>query len=82
MKIRQAFASTIVIVMGLVGIVTAQESTPSGRLELFSWWAGDEGPALEALIELYAKTYPNVEIINATVTGGAGVNEKLCRDVI
>jgi ABC-type glycerol-3-phosphate transport system substrate-binding protein len=22
----------------------------TGKLEIFSWWAGDEGPALEALI--------------------------------
>jgi glucose/mannose transport system substrate-binding protein len=48
----------------------------SGKLEIFSWWAGDEGPALQALIDLYKKRYPNVEVINATVTGGAGVNAK------
>lgn len=54
--------------------VASQEETPSGKLEIFSWWAGDEGPALEALINLYNKKYPDVEVINATVTGGAGVN--------
>ncbi|GIW33542.1 ABC transporter substrate-binding protein [Meiothermus sp.] len=48
----------------------------SGRLEIFSWWAGDEGPALQALIDLYKKRYPNVEVINATVTGGSGVNAR------
>ena len=48
----------------------------TGKLEIFSWWAGDEGPALEALIKLYKQKYPNVEVINATVTGGAGVNAK------
>jgi glucose/mannose transport system substrate-binding protein len=48
----------------------------TGKLEIFSWWAGDEGPALEALIRLYKQRYPNVEVINATVTGGAGVNAK------
>ena len=47
-----------------------------GELEIFSWWAGDEGPALEALIALYEKTYPEVSVINATVTGGAGVHAK------
>ncbi len=47
-----------------------------GRLEIFSWWAGDEGPALEALIDLYKKAHPDVEVINATVTGGSGVNAK------
>jgi glucose/mannose transport system substrate-binding protein len=52
----------------------AQDAVPTGRLEIFSWWAGDEGPALEALIELYNTHYPQVEVVNVTVTGGAGVN--------
>lgn len=56
------------------GSVLSQEEPPSGELEIFSWWAGDEGPALEALIDLYSRRYPAVEVINATVTGGAGVN--------
>src|SRR5690554_3176275 len=47
-----------------------------GELEIFSWWAGDEGPALEALIDLYEQQHPDVEVINATVTGGAGVNAR------
>jgi len=46
------------------------------ELEIFSWWAGDEGPALQALIDIYKDKYPNVEVINATVTGGSGVNAK------
>lgn len=49
---------------------------PSGRLEIFSWWAGNEGPALEALIELYEEKYPQAEVINATVAGGSGINAK------
>ena len=48
----------------------------SGNLEIFSWWAGDEGPALEALIAKYEATYPAARVINSTVTGGAGVNAK------
>jgi glucose/mannose transport system substrate-binding protein len=46
------------------------------ELEIFSWWAGDEGPALQALIDIYKKKYPDVKVINATVTGGSGVNAK------
>ncbi len=46
------------------------------QLEIFSWWAGDEGPALEALIAQYNKLYPSVEAINSTVTGGSGVNAR------
>ncbi len=52
------------------------EETPSGELEIFSWWAGTEGPALEALIELYEETYPETDVTNATVTGGAGTNAR------
>ncbi|MFP4323663.1 MAG: ABC transporter substrate-binding protein [Anaerolineales bacterium] len=48
----------------------------SGELEIFSWWAGDEGPALEALIALFEEQNPDVEVINATVTGGSGVNAR------
>ncbi len=46
------------------------------KLEIFSWWAGDEGPALKALIDLYAKRHPGIETINSTVTGGSGVNAR------
>lgn len=60
----------------LIGVLifTGGASAQSGELEIFSWWAGDEGPALEALIALYNIHYPQVEVVNATVTGGAGVN--------
>ena len=57
-----------------VPVVSAKEL--SGKLEIFSWWAGDEGPALQALIDLYKKANPKVEVVNATVTGGSGVNAK------
>ena len=55
-------------------VVSAKEL--SGKLEIFSWWAGDEGPALQALIDQYKAANPNVEVVNATVTGGSGVNAK------
>lgn len=60
--------------LALNGGVLAQTESPDGELEIFSWWAGDEGPALEALIELYNVHHPEVNVINATVTGGAGIN--------
>lgn len=47
------------------------------ELEIFSWWtAGGEEEGLEALFEVYNEKYPDVEIINATVAGGAGTNAK------
>ena len=44
------------------------------KLEIFSWWAGDEGPSLQALVEQYTRMYPGVTVDNAAMTGGAGVN--------
>jgi glucose/mannose transport system substrate-binding protein len=55
----------------LLGAASAQ-----GELEIFSWWAGNEGPALEALIDMYEEEHPDVDVINATVTGGSGVNAR------
>ncbi len=46
------------------------------KLEIFSWWAGDEGPALEALIARYKELNSGIDVINSTVTGGSGVNAK------
>ncbi|MGI8747387.1 MAG: ABC transporter substrate-binding protein, partial [Deinococcus sp.] len=51
-------------------------ASAAGKLEIFSWWAGDEGPALAALVKLYEAKYPGVKVDNATVTGGAGTNAK------
>ncbi|RMG88277.1 MAG: carbohydrate ABC transporter substrate-binding protein [Chloroflexi bacterium] len=76
MKIRLSLLLVAALALMLVGAVFAQEEAPSGELEIFSWWAGDEGPALEALIDLYTQQYPDVEVINATVTGGSGVNAR------
>ncbi len=66
----------LLAVIALVTAVPALAQGPSGELEIFSWWAGDEGPALEALIAKYNELYPNVTVNNATVTGGSGVNAR------
>ncbi|MBB5233383.1 ABC transporter substrate-binding protein [Deinococcus budaensis] len=62
----------------LLAAALAVTSTASaaGKLEIFSWWSGDEGPALEALVKLYKQRYPSVAVDNATVSGGAGTNAK------
>ena len=57
-------------------VVEPPSGEPSGELEIYSWWAGDEGPALEALIEMYSEMYPDVEVVNATVAGGSGTEAK------
>ncbi len=74
MKKLMSLALVLSLVLGVASIALAQG--PSGELEIFSWWAGDEGPALEALIARFAEMYPDVEVVNATVTGGSGVNAR------
>ncbi|QFP75981.1 ABC transporter substrate-binding protein [Deinococcus sp. AJ005] len=57
-------------------LATASSALAAGKLEIFSWWSGDEGPALEALVKLYKEKYPTVAVDNATVSGGAGTNAR------
>jgi glucose/mannose transport system substrate-binding protein len=64
-----------VLALGL-GLLAAGAYAQSNKLEIFSWWAGDEGPALEALVKRYKELYPGVTLENATVTGGSGVNAR------
>lgn len=54
-----------------IGLASAQS-----QIEIFSWWAGDEGPALTALIQRFEELNPGIRVINATVTGGSGVNAR------
>ena len=65
----------LVLAMGSLSVVSAQDDV-SGQFEIFSWWAGDEGPAKDALIAEFEAQNPNIEVIDATVTGGSGVNAR------
>ncbi len=71
-------ALAVLFLISAMGVkkVKLSKEIPKGKLEIYSWWAGDEGPALEALIKYYNSKYPNVKVINATVTGGSGVNAR------
>lgn len=74
--LKRTFVVLFSVFMLAFASLTSAQDDLSGQLEIFSWWAGDEGPALEALIAIYGEQYPNVEVINATVTGGSGVNAR------
>jgi glucose/mannose transport system substrate-binding protein len=66
----------IVAAAALLSIALAPLSTQAAdekKLEVFSWWtSGGEAAALDALFKTYKAQTPGVEIINATVAGGAG----------
>jgi len=66
----------VVLVLVCVFLFAAQSASAQGKLEIFSWWAGDEGPALQALIDRYSTLYPTIGVVNSTVTGGSGVNAR------
>jgi glucose/mannose transport system substrate-binding protein len=47
------------------------------RFEVFSWWTGPgEEAGLDALIADFRQKNPEIEFINAAVSGGAGTNAK------
>jgi glucose/mannose transport system substrate-binding protein len=49
------------------------QAAEARKLEVCSWWtSGGEAAALDALFNVHRKQDPGVEIINATVAGGAG----------
>jgi glucose/mannose transport system substrate-binding protein len=57
----------------MLGIVFAQNN----KVEIFSWWiGGGEEESLQALFKVFQRDYSRIEIINATVEGGAGINAK------
>jgi len=72
MKSR-ALSFLIVVSAALLAATSARAQE---KLEIFSWWAGDEGPALKALFDRYSEQNPAIEVVNSTVTGGSGVNAR------
>ena len=57
-------------------LTVGSQAVAAGNLEIFSWWSGDEAPALDALVKLFNQKYPAIKVDNATVSGGAGTNAK------
>ena len=79
MKVTRLVGLMVVLALtlGLVASVSAQDATPSGDLEIFSWWTGGgEEAGLQALIARFAEMYPDVNVINSAVAGGSGVNAR------
>jgi len=73
---RKSFWLISVLVIVALALVACgeEEKGLGGKLEVFSWWTtGGEAAGLQKLFDLYPTVCPgDVEIINATVAGGAG----------
>lgn len=66
---------SVLLVLSLASPTVAQEA--SGDVEVFTWWTGGgEAHGLAGLIEAFKEIHPEINIINATVAGGSGVNFK------
>lgn len=73
---RRTLIVTFIMLAVVLGSISAVFAA-STKAEIFSWWTGGgEEEGLLALFEVFNKHYPDIEIINATVAGGAGTNAK------
>ena len=62
---------------GTAGASPAEGGGEGGTVEIFSWWtAGGEADGLEAMFGVFNEQYPQYEIENAAVAGGAGTNAR------
>jgi glucose/mannose transport system substrate-binding protein len=58
-------------------VTVAGGNNGAGKFEIFSWWTnGGEATGLNAMFDVYKQQNPSIEIVNATVAGGAGTNAK------
>ena len=85
-KLKAFTGWLLILVLALVPLSACSSSgetnSSSGSnneetLDIFSWWTGaGEEDGLNALIDLFKEEYPDIEVENAAVAGGAGTNAK------
>lgn len=77
MLFKKSMLLSVLLMVALLFVSSFSAMAQDGEVEIFSWWTGGgEEEGLNALIELFNEDYPDVEVINATVAGGAGSNAK------
>jgi len=77
MLFKKSVVLSLFVMVALLFVFSFSAMAQNGKVEIFSWWTGGgEEEGLNALIELFNEQYPDVEVINATVAGGAGSNAK------
>ena len=57
--------------------LTRTASIHRKKVEIFSWWVGGgEAAGLDAMIKIFKSKYPDIDLVNAAVAGGAGTNAR------
>jgi glucose/mannose transport system substrate-binding protein len=73
---RLLVSGVFFFVLGVWGPPLAAQSPPRGEMEIFSWWTGDAGTALEVLIKRFEAKHPQVKVVNTAVAGESGSKAK------
>jgi glucose/mannose transport system substrate-binding protein len=76
-KSKFAYAALAVLMISTLLLGACGKKAEEPKVEIFSWWTGaGEAEGLAAMYKVFAAKHPEIEIINATVAGGAGSNAK------
>jgi glucose/mannose transport system substrate-binding protein len=55
----------------------SSDKSGGSKVEVFSWWTGPgEKEGLQAMVDDFKKSNPDIEFVNSAVSGGAGTNAK------
>ncbi|MCP8617562.1 ABC transporter substrate-binding protein [Salirhabdus salicampi] len=77
---KKLWSFILLLVIAVFAVACSDNASGSDdeqKLEIFSWWTGaGEEDGLNALIDLFQEQYPDIEVENAAVSGGAGTNAK------
>jgi glucose/mannose transport system substrate-binding protein len=74
-KLIQAGSAIAVAVAMTTGSMAYAGTT--SKVDIFSWWtAGGEADGLKGLLQVFHQEYPQFQVINDAVAGGAGSNAK------
>lgn len=72
---KRVWIIVLAVVLAACGGQKGNFSEPTNRLEVMSWWVSpSEHPALEVLLNAFKTANPNVNVIDASIAGGAGSN--------
>jgi len=59
-----------------VALFVATGANAQEKLEIFSWWTGEEGAGLQALVQKFDALYPDVAVTNATAMVAPGADPR------
>jgi glucose/mannose transport system substrate-binding protein len=81
-KLKKSWLTWVLIIIIVAAVVigtgvgvwyVTRPPPPANALEIYHWWtSGGEKAAIDALVDVFKKKYPDVVVIQSPVAGGAG----------